>query len=703
MPMKTEETPILYRMAEFKSDGINRENRTIDIVLATETPVETYVMGVGVVEEVLLMRGIEVPEKITMVDSHNRSTVQATLGSIRDLKVVGDRLIGRAHFGSDEASVQAFNNYADGHLTDFSVSASRLEVTNKEGRIIVVRSKLIEGSAVVYGADPNSKALHSMRAYSEPQKVRIEQMEKTLFEKLVKRGMPENATEEQAQDYLDRMLTGAGGDGASATDDIDQTGIILERKRIKEIDELCRKHKVEETVRTKMIDEGLTGPEVAQTILRKYQGGVPIGPGQGIEYGKSDREKFYNAASDALVTRCVQGAGLRPFSAVERAKANNDIDSLRRAQAIQKIVENPSEGSEDFQYRRLPEIARMFLERSGERITGLSPQAICERAMTQRGFVTLSRAGEGAFHSTGSFSNLLLNAATKTLLASYDEAAVTYPLWVRQAPSTPDYKELSRVRFGELDDPEVIPEGDDYNESEANDSKETYSVEKNGKIFSITLEAIVNDDLNAISRIPQMQGNSMRRRINKAVYAVLTGNKKLSDNKALFHTDHANLDSNALNNSALNTAYKKMMTQSGLKADTILNIMPRFLIIPASLSDTGLQIITSTADPTQTSSSNEDAARPGFNSGVVNLYGPSGPRRLIPVVEGQLDAFSESGWYLAADSSQVDTVELTFLQGEESPSLTVEEGFVNDTLRYKIRQSFAAKAIDYRGLYQGNS
>jgi hypothetical protein len=53
-------------------------------------------------------------------------------------------------------------------------------------------------------------------------------------------------------------------------------------------------------------------------------------------------------------------------------------------------------------------------------------------------------------------------------------------------------------------------------------------------------------------------------------------------------------------------------------------------------------------------------------------------------------------------STDVDTVEYTFLEGEESPVIETEWNFDNDTLKHKIRQTFAAKAIDWRGLYEND-
>ncbi len=110
------------------------------------------------------------------------------------------------------------------------------------------------------------------------------------------------------------------------------------------------------------------------------------------------------------------------------------------------------------------------------------------------------------------------------------------------------------------------------------------------------------------------------------------------------------------------------------------------------------------ADPSSTKATTEDADRPGFNSGVLNVYGPNGSRPLTPIVDAAISTSqSATAWYLAAEPTQIDTVELCFLQGEETPYLERENSFEVDSVRYKIRQTFGAKPIDYRGLYQGNA
>ena len=56
-------------------------------------------------------------------------------------------------------------------------------------------------------------------------------------------------------------------------------------------------------------------------------------------------------------------------------------------------------------------------------------------------------------------------------------------------------------------------------------------------------------------------------------------------------------------------------------------------------------------------------------------------------------------WYLAADPNLVDTVEFAHLEGQTEPFLDQRAGFEVDGVEIKIRHDFAAKALDFRGLF----
>ena len=735
MPRKNGKLPadhsgrqMAYRSATIERERASDDARSIPMVLATDAPIEVYSQErMDVIREKIELGGMEFGAQVPLIDSHERETVRNVIGSIRDLQVRDGKLIGRAYFASDQASRDIYEKYRDGHLTDFSVGASVIDgYYNEDGDRIVTRSRLTEGSAVVAGQDPNAKVMASaIRAYVDPYSMKEEAMDKAIRNLLIERGLDENATDAEALEFLETSLTSTvapegttvvTSDEITATDD-DETSddtptdepsettetttidaVTAERKRIAAIGDLCRKHNVPDSIQRKLIDDGASVDRAAREILDGKKPGKKLPT---MTPGLSEREKWYSAVHAGVIARTGDSISHNPktfLANVERVERGDfgrpakyqDSAAVRRNQQLLKDMESPIAGADDFRYATLPDIARQFLERSGERVHNLPKVEICRRAMAMPNFIQRS---DQATNTTGSFSNLLLDAANKTLLAGYDEAEHSYTMWVRQAPSAADFKTLNRIRFGELADPEVVPENHQYPEKGTQDSKESYGVEKYGEIFSISLEAVVNDDLNAITRIPQMQGFAMRRKINKVVYSVLTANAALSDGIALFHASShgANLDSNALAESALDTGFTVMSQQTGLSGTgTPLGLRPSYLIVPSALAPTAWRLVTGGVVPVASGS-------------TVPLYGDGRPRALMVIEEPQLDANSTTAWYLAANSGAVETVEITFLQGEESPVLSREEGFSTDTLKYKIRQTFASKAIDYRGLYQGNA
>jgi hypothetical protein len=130
-----------------------------------------------------------------------------------------------------------------------------------------------------------------------------------------------------------------------------------------------------------------------------------------------------------------------------------------------------------------------------------------------------------------------------------------------------------------------------------------------------------------------------------------------------------------------------MRKQKGLQSEE-LNLAPAYLIVPTDLEQTAYQLTSSQYTPATKTEVNE------FRTG--------GRTALEPIVEPVLDNNSATAWYLAANSSQVDTVEYCYLDGAEGPVIESEVGFEVDGLSFKCREDFATKVIDYRGLYKSN-
>ena len=168
------------------------------------------------------------------------------------------------------------------------------------------------------------------------------------------------------------------------------------------------------------------------------------------------------------------------------------------------------------------------------------------------------------------------------------------------------------------------------------------------------------------------------------VYAQLTGTVKMQDGVALFDNKHGNVagTGEALSVKAIAKAIAAMRRQKGITGEATLNITPKYLVVPPELELAAYQIVNSTA------------AVDGVNSGVVNPY----KGRLVVVSDAELT--DPDAWYLVADASQHDTIDVTYLNGVETPRLETRQGFEVDGIEYKVAFDVGVDAIDFRGLYK---
>ena len=132
---------------------------------------------------------------------------------------------------------------------------------------------------------------------------------------------------------------------------------------------------------------------------------------------------------------------------------------------------------------------------------------------------------------------------------------------------------------------------------------------------------------------------------------------------------------------AVTKARAQMRVQKG-PAGTHLNLVPRYVAVPAALVGYLLQLIF----PINIASSDQTKVVPEW------------VRSLVPVVEPRLDDSSLTAWYLFADPAQIDTVEYCFLDGQEGVYFETKQGFEVDGVEMKARMDFGAAAIEYRGM-----
>lgn len=334
------------------------------------------------------------------------------------------------------------------------------------------------------------------------------------------------------------------------------------------------------------------------------------------------------------------------------------------------------------------------LDDNGQRFMGMDLQDMAREAVERTGQSTRgmrkSDIAIKAMQSTSDFPNILENVVTRSLRAGYAASARTFVPFSRQT-TLPDFKTISRAQLGGAPNLKRVLEGAEYEYGAIGEGAEKYAVQKYGRIVALTWETIINDDLDALTRIPLAFGASAADLESDLVYAILTGNAALSDGVALFHASHGNLGTagalldaihpNPTTANPLAEMRKKMVLQKGIEGRYI-TVRPKFLIVPPSLEEAALKV----------TAAGILAAR----SSDVNVAGPS----LTPIVEPRLEDSSAQSWYGAAEPLTVDTIEYAYLEGHEGVFTETKAGFEVDGVQIKCRHVFGAKAIDYRGLFK---
>jgi signal peptide peptidase SppA len=416
-------------------------------------------------------------------------------------------------------------------------------------------------------------------------------------------------------------------------------------------------------------------------VAQIQQRSVAANPTAGlrIEGGEAEVDRFQAAARDAILQRAFGGD--RP----------NQIWSPR----AQDFVDwRP--GRQNHHLASLPNLARQSLIVAGfdPRIVNTLANADVARLVmgaepADFGFL---RAEGAAYNGRAQFSNLLFDAANVMLRRSYTEQATSFTAWAKQGESLQDFKPVHKVIAGELSDPQAIPENGTFEETALLDGRESYSLTTWGERFSISWQTVVDDRLAALTDIPAKQGAAMRRKQNRIVYQVLKDNAALSDGTALFAAGRNNLTGTGtvFSVAALNVAYNLMAKQTGLNSSVFVAVEPRYVLAPPAIRGTVLQVLTSTTDPASA------------NANVTNIWSNG----LTPIIDVELSAAatggSDTSWYLAASNTAVDTVEYAYLQGLETPAFERQTMFDRLAIAFRVYQCFAAKAIDYRGLYKNN-
>jgi hypothetical protein len=336
------------------------------------------------------------------------------------------------------------------------------------------------------------------------------------------------------------------------------------------------------------------------------------------------------------------------------------------------VINAPTDESRQAYQMTCLEMCRSYLGSRGVDTLGMSKNQIVQRA----------------FHSTSDFPQLFANVANKTLLAAYAEEPQTWAPLARQR-NLPDFKQVTDLQLAGQIVPEKILEGGEYKSGTLTEGKATWNLATFGKRIAVTRQAIINDDLDSLSRVPELLGRGCRLLESNMVWELLTtgasGSIVSLDGQALFHSSHNNTISGSttvISIAGMDAAKVKLRKQTDL-AGNRLNLAPAFLVVPPELETTALQFL--------------------FPTGYAptSLTGSSGPNPFASgvqlIVEPRLSDDSNAFWYLTSAPNRVEMITYGYLAGEAGPTITTTEQRNPDGVELLVRMDFGCTLSDYRG------
>jgi len=329
--------------------------------------------------------------------------------------------------------------------------------------------------------------------------------------------------------------------------------------------------------------------------------------------------------------------------------------------------------------------------------------------------------------TTSDFPLLFGDVLDRQMLAAYK---ATDPVWKpytklstvpRIAPQVGGYRFAMRGGDEHLD---IVYEKGEYLASDRNADRYALSVDKYGRQFDISWEAIINDDLSALTDTPTRFAMAAQRTehrvvVNMYAYDRVPGAAIHTVGGPLYTTFPAELNetAGALTIGFLEQGLEVMAGRTDAAGEPIY-CRAKFLVVPPALEMTGRQILTSTEK--RYTGGAAGTAWPTAN--VLPQYG------LQLIVDPYLPAAATANgsaasqntqWYLFSDPNDIRVIEAAHLVGHERPEIcmkasnkvTVGGGaispmggdFATDNIFYRVRLIFGATTLDWRGTYMGGS
>ena len=266
--------------------------------------------------------------------------------------------------------------------------------------------------------------------------------------------------------------------------------------------------------------------------------------------------------------------------------------------------------------------------------------------------------------STHSISGVLSATYNKFLLAGFDGVESSWRS-IASVRSVNDFKTMTSYRLNGGMKFEKVANGGAIKHAALSDESRTISADTYGIMTSITRTDLINDDLGALTSVPQKLGRGGALAFNDAFWA------SFQDDSAFFTTGRGNKKTTAgalslANLKAIATMFRKLKDPDG----NPVAVDPRVLLVPADIELAAAEIM-----------------------GSALLVGGSSAAPSVNVLAGRYQVVSTSyltsaeDYYLLASPADMPVMEVAFLNGVQSPIVETADADFN-TLGVQMRGYF---------------
>jgi len=318
--------------------------------------------------------------------------------------------------------------------------------------------------------------------------------------------------------------------------------------------------------------------------------------------------------------------------------------------------------------------------------------------------------------TTSDFPSLFGYIIDREVLARYKAWVADWKAYFR-IKTLPNFNTVRRHRIIGTDDrlPRVTEKGE-YLVGPVSECYDYYNVEKYGRQFDISWEAIINDEMGAFDDIPERMATAVIRTeafLATGTFVAATGPHTSLFGAALVDCGQTinNVGVLPLTIANLETTLELMAAQTDPNGEPI-SVRGIHLVVPTPLEFTARQILTSGLKQWTEGAIGVPVPYPTTN--VVSQVGIQlHVDPYIQVIDTTLT--DDTTWYLFGDPSQGAAMEFGYLRGHESPEICMKASdkvsvggaaispmsgdFATDNIFYRVRAVMGSVQLDPRFAY----